>query len=186
MDKKSLRNEMLVVLNKMDRIEHEKFSQLITNRILTSNEFIKADSIGITISRYPEVNTLPLIEAAWKAGKQVAIPKCIHATREMDFRAITSFNSLETVYINLLEPIVKETDSIVKENIDLQIVPGVIFTEEGYRIGFGGGYYDRYMTDFPGDALSLAFECQIKQMVPVESHDIPVSKIFTDKRVIIC
>ncbi len=160
--------------------------QLITNHILTSNEFIKANSIGITISRFPEVNTSPLIEAAWKTGKQVAVPKCIHATREMDFRAITSFNNLETVYMNLLEPIVKETESIAKENIDLQIVPGVLFSEEGYRVGFGGGYYDRYMTDYAGDSLSLAFECQMKQTVPIENHDIPVSKIFTDNRVIIC
>ena len=49
------------------------------------------------------------------------------------------------------------------------------------RIGFGGGYYDRYLTDYKGDTLSLAFECQTSHDVPVEGHDIPVNKIFTEK-----
>ena len=59
-----------------------------------------------------------------ETGKQIAVPKCIQATREMDFRSITSFDDLETVYMDLREPIVSETKSIAKENIDLQIVPG--------------------------------------------------------------
>ena len=70
---------------------------------------------------------MPIIEAAWKIGKRIAVPKCIHATREMDFRLITSFNNLETVYMDLLEPIVDETESVRKNEIDLQIVPGVYF-----------------------------------------------------------
>ena len=61
----------------------------ITERLLASDEFQNAKTIGITISRYPEVDTRPLIEAAWEMGKRIAVPKCIHATREMDFRLIT-------------------------------------------------------------------------------------------------
>lgn len=68
----------------------------------------------------------------------------------------------------------------------MQIVPGVVFSDEGYRIGFGGGYYDRYMSDYNGDTLSLAFAEQTGHVVPSEHHDIPVSKIVTEEKVINC
>ena len=117
------------------------------------------DTIGITISRFPKWIHGRLSKRLGQAGKRIAVPKCIHATREMDFRLITSYDNLETVYMDLLEPIVDETISVEKDEIDLQIVPGVVFSDEGYRIGFGGGYYDRYLTDYKGIRLSLAFEC---------------------------
>lgn len=177
---------MLDILNNMNRSEHMKKSLEITDRVIASNDFQSADTIGITISRYPEVDTRPLIEAAWEAGKQIAVPKCLHATREMDFRLITTFDNLETVYVDLLEPIIDKTVSVGKNEIDLQIVPGVVFSEEGYRIGFGGGYYDRYLQGYKGETLSLAFAIQTGQAVPVEPHDIPVSRIFTEEKVIVC
>ena len=177
---------MLDTLNSMDRTLHEKCSLHITERLLASEEFRNAETIGITISRFPEIDTRQIIESAWEMGKRIAVPKCIHATREMDFRLIQSYKQLETVYLDLLEPIVDETTSVRKNEIDLQIVPGVVFSDEGYRIGFGGGYYDRYMMDYKGYAVSLAFECQTGHPVPVERHDIPVSKLVTEKREILC
>ena len=104
----------------------------------------------------------------------------------MDFRLITSFSSLEAVYIDLLEPIVLETEAVTPEDIDLQIVPGVVFSNDGYRIGFGGGYYDRYIKNYSGVAISIAFESQIGHAVPIENHDISVDKIFTEKRQVTC
>lgn len=185
MSKKSLRKQVLDALNNMNRTEHIKKSLEITDRVLASDEFRSADTIGITISRYPEVDTRPIIEAAWIAGKRIAVPKCIHTIRKMDFRLITSYDSLETVYMGLFEPIINETISIEKDGIDLQIVPGIVFSDEGYRIGFGGGYYDRYMSDYNGNTLSLAFASQTSHSIPIEDHDIPVSKIFTEEKAII-
>ncbi|MBO0600346.1 5-formyltetrahydrofolate cyclo-ligase [Sporosarcina sp. E16_3] len=186
MSKEILRNQVLGILNNINRTEHLKKSMEITNRVLASDEFRSADTIGITISRYPEVDTRPLIEAAWAAGKRIAVPKCIHATRKMDFRLITSYDSLETVYMGLFEPITVETQSVEKNAIDLQIVPGVVFSNEGYRIGFGGGYYDRYMSDYNGATLSIAFAVQTRHSIPVEGYDIPVSKIVTEEKEITC
>jgi 5-formyltetrahydrofolate cyclo-ligase len=186
MSKEILRNQVLGILNNINRTEHLKKSLEITNRVLGSDEFRSADTIGITISRYPEVDTRPLIEAAWAAGKRIAVPKCIHATREMDFRLITSYDNLETVYMGLFEPIADETLSVEKKGIDLQVVPGVVFSDEGYRIGFGGGYYDRYMSDYNGSTVSLAFIAQTSYRIPVEGHDIPVSKIVTEANEITC
>ena len=88
-------------------------------------------------------------------GKQIAVPKCIRATREMDFRLITSFGNLETVYMDLLNQLFRKQKSITKEEIDLQIVPGVVFSNDGYRIGFGGGYYDQIFKGLSGGAIII-------------------------------
>lgn len=171
---------MLRRLNEMDPAEHRKKSEQILNNVMVEDVYRNAKIIGVTLSRFPEVDTLPLIQAAWQDGKQVAVPKCIRETREMDFRILTSFDELETVYMDLLEPIVEQTESVAETEIDLQIVPGVVFSEEGYRIGFGGGYYDRYMATYKGPSMSLAFRCQTKQEIPIERHDIPVQMIITE------
>lgn len=186
MNKKEIRNQKLCHLNTMSEDEHAHYSDAIIQRLFEQDAYDDAQVIGVTISRFPEVDTKPLIESAWKAGKQVAVPKCIRDTRAMDFRILTSFDDLETVYIDLLEPIIEKTESIAKEQIDLQIVPGVVFSNEGYRIGFGGGYYDRYMTDYKGATISLAFHSQINAEVPIETHDIPVQTIITERDLIDC
>ncbi|WP_432358602.1 5-formyltetrahydrofolate cyclo-ligase [Sporosarcina sp. UB5] len=186
MSKLSKRKLMLTVMKDMNPSEHASKSAAILERLYTCEEYASARTIGVTISRFPEVDTYPLIEFAWKSGKRVAVPKCIPETREMDFRLITSMSDLETVYMDLKEPIVERTVSIGKSEIGLQVVPGVVFSDEGFRIGFGGGYYDRYLTNYDGNRVSLAFEIQTSQLVPIEEHDIPVNKIITENRVIQC
>jgi 5-formyltetrahydrofolate cyclo-ligase len=186
MGKKFLRNQVLANINSLDILEHDILSNEITKRFLASTEYKGAHTIGITISRYPEVNTRFIIEAAWSAGKKVAVPKCNTIDRSMDFRTIYAYDDLEVVYMNLLEPIIKNTESVRKVEIDLQVVPGVVFNQEGYRIGYGGGYYDRYMKDFAGKSASLAFEQQVGLNILVEGHDLPVEQIFTPERVIDC
>jgi len=186
MSKLSKRKLMITIMKDMNHSEHASKSTAILENLYLSKEFASARTIGVTISRFPEVDTYPLIEFAWKSGKQVVVPKCIPQTREMDFRVITSMNDLETVYMDLKEPIVGRTIPVDKKRIDLQIVPGVLFSDEGFRIGFGGGYYDRYLTDYSGERISLAFENQTSQEVPIEEHDIPVNKIITENRVIQC
>jgi len=186
MNKKQIRTEMIDTLKNMDLKKYNHSSQIIKDNFVASKAYTDARVIAITISRFPEVDTRPIIEAAWEQRKTVVVPRCIPKTRDMDFRIINSFKDLETVYIDLLEPIVAETKSIEKEQIDIQIVPGVVFSEKGYRIGFGGGYYDRYLEGFQGEMISLAFEVQTGKIIPVENHDIPVEKIITENGIVLC
>lgn len=186
MSKLSKRKLMIAIMKDMNLSERVSKTAAIFERLFACEAYTTANTIGVTVSRFPEVDTYPLIESAWKAGKQVAVPKCNPETREMDFRVITSIDDLETVYMDLKEPIVGKTISVKKSQIDLQIVPGVVFSDEGFRIGFGGGYYDRYLTDYRGERVSLAFEEQTSHEVPIEEHDIPVNKIITENRVIQC
>ncbi|WP_422123154.1 5-formyltetrahydrofolate cyclo-ligase [Planococcus sp. X10-3] len=180
MDKASQRKEMITLLNSMDTEEHRQKSDAILAFLMKDPVFQSAEIIGTTISAFPEVDTRKLMDACWKAGKKTAVPKCDPVTRAMTFRLVNDPRQLETVYMKLKEPIVELTEEVGPEQIDLLIVPGVVFSKEGYRIGFGGGYYDRYLTRYKGPTRSLAFSVQLTETVPVETHDLPVQRIFTE------
>lgn len=184
MEKAVLRKSVIGQMSELAESQHAQMSSAILAKLLKDPVFQKAETIGVTISRWPEVDTIPLIKACWRLGKKVAAPKCFARDRTMDFRLFHRLGQLEVVYMDLQEPIEGETEAIDSESIDLLIVPGVVFTESGYRIGFGGGYYDRYLSGFNGNTLSLAFDFQLTGELPVESHDIPVDGIITEKRTI--
>ena len=99
----------------------------------------------------------------------------------MDFRVLENFDQLETVYFSLLEPIESQTTLIDPQEIELLLVPGLAFTKAGFRLGVGGGYYDRFLEVNHVNTLSLAFHQQIVPEIPLEKHDLPVMKIITDK-----
>ncbi|RAZ68462.1 5-formyltetrahydrofolate cyclo-ligase [Planococcus maitriensis] len=180
MEKAVLRKSVIGQMNELTKPQHAQMSSAILEKLLEDPDFQQADTIGVTISRWPEVDTLPLIEACWNLGKKVAAPKCFAKDRTMDFRLFDSLDQLEVVYMDLQEPVEALTQAIGPEDIGLLIVPGVVFTKSGYRIGFGGGYYDRYLSGFNGNTRSLAFDLQLAGELPIESHDIPVDGIITE------
>lgn len=181
-EKKSLRKQIQDRLAKMNKPQYEHSSYKIAQTLYQDSFWKEAGTVGVTISKFPEVDTYQIIRKAWEEGKQVVIPKCLPRKREMIFRTMTQFNQLESVYFDLLEPIEIATKEVQANEIDLLIVPGLAFTEEGYRLGFGGGYYDRYLTGFMGHTISLAFQSQIVSELPIEEHDISVRKIITDSK----
>ncbi len=180
MEKSKQRKEMIKKLQAMDLELYRGKSDAIIETLMSHKEFKQADTIGVTISAFPEVDTRLLIEACWQAGKTIAVPRCDSHSRTMTFHVIKDFDQLETVYMKLMEPIVEKTVKVEPEELDLLIVPGVVFARDGYRIGFGGGYYDRYLAGYDGMTISLAFSIQLVDSVPVEAHDIAVHHICTE------
>lgn len=181
MGKTKLRTDIIQKLKALSASEKKKIETKLTEHLTTSNVWRQADIIGITISHGFEWNTNPIIETAWRYGKKVCVPKCRPKERQLDFYIITSYDQLEVVYYNLQEPIPHKTEKISKHKIDLLIVPGLLFDRKGYRIGFGGGYYDRFLTDFRNTKLSLAATMQIIEEIPADPFDIPVDDIITEK-----
>lgn len=179
MNKKDLRKNLQEQLSSISKPYYEHYSYLISQQLYNDEDWKNAKTIGITISNPPEVDTFQIIRKAWEEGKKVVIPKCYPKERKMAFRKLSYFSQLESVYSGLLEPIETETEEVLKDEIDMLIVPGLAFTEEGYRLGFGGGYYDRYLKDYNGKTISLAFQVQILSVLPIEEHDIPVGKIIS-------
>ncbi|RDI43955.1 5-formyltetrahydrofolate cyclo-ligase [Falsibacillus pallidus] len=185
MDKKELRKEIKKKLDALTFLEHAQNSYLTASTLFSTPEWKNAHTIGITVSNSPELDTWSIIKRAWDEGKRAAVPKCLPENKEMVFKHLTAFTDLERVFFGLYEP--KEcTTAIQKGGIDLMIVPGLAYQKNGFRIGFGGGYFDRYLSDFEGSTVSLAFKEQIVESLPVESFDIPVQKIIVEREVIDC
>jgi 5-formyltetrahydrofolate cyclo-ligase len=180
--KKQVRKQIKTRLERLSEKEHVEYASDIANQLFSLREWKQAKVIGITISIPPEIPTPPIIQRAWREGKKVAVPKCDPADKTMKFKQITSFNQLESVYSGLLEPIA-QTKKVDAAELDLVIVPGLGFTKEGYRIGFGGGYYDRFLSQYKGNTVALAYDCQLVDELPIDMHDIPVQQVVTSTHV---
>lgn len=185
MDKKNLRKNIISKLNSLSKDEHALIESQIQKNLFSSDSWKKAKLVGTTISQDGiEWNTKNIIEQAWKEGKTVAIPKCIDSDRSMQFYEFQSYNELEVVYYDLKEPIPNVEREVNKNEIDLLIVPGIVFDSNGYRIGFGGGYYDRFLVDYHHMKTSLASKIQLVPEIPREQHDIAVDFLVTEEEVI--
>src|SRR5690625_4463556 len=174
MKKSTLRKQILVKLkninpNKKMNIESELYPSVFQASLWKS-----ANVIGITCSQPFEWNTYPIIEQAWLEKKIVTVPKSYPKTNEMKFFQINNKRQLVKGYANILEPDVHKTIRIDEQKIDLLFVPGLLFDHDGYRIGFGGGYYDRFLQQFTNPTVSLVGDLQMTDKIPRDSFDIPV------------
>lgn len=184
--KKECRTQMEDRLSKLSNDMYRKKSKKILLNLLQSSEWKLAQSIGITISLFPEVDTYAIIEKAWQEKKQVAVPKCKPQTRELEFYWIEDFSQVEHGFFQLMEPVPEKATRVEIESFDLVIVPGLAFTKDGKRLGFGGGYYDRFLPTFFGKTIALAFNEQLVNDLPTEPHDYKVQKIILEDDTFIC
>ncbi|MDO4261608.1 MAG: 5-formyltetrahydrofolate cyclo-ligase [Eubacteriales bacterium] len=129
-----------------------------------------------------EVETRLLMERAWEDGKTVAVPR-VDGDGIMHYYMIESLRELEPGSFGIMEP--KESCPLCKAEEGLMLMPGVAFDERCRRVGYGGGYYDRYLEKHPGLLhIALAFEFQIFPEVPSEPHDILPQMIVTERRIL--
>lgn len=164
------------------------YSNLILNSILNSVYYKNAKNIMTFVSFSDEVDTHELIKIGIRDNKNILVPITIKETKELKLSLVTDFNELELGYYNILTPKEKFIRYTDPKLVDLIIVPGVVFDREGYRIGYGGGYYDRFLSKIEKSIprIAIAFDLQIIDKVPREYYDIPVDYIITEKEIIEC
>lgn len=132
-------------------------------------------TIAVTLSMPIELDTAPIIEAAWSANKKTVVPKIVN--HQMIFVPFDDGSSLQTGQLSIREPVTEVAVSANK--IDMVIVPGLAFTRSGARLGFGAGYYDRFLVNYTGKTIALALSPQIKQNIPIEAHDQLIQEVLT-------
>ncbi|TQR19547.1 5-formyltetrahydrofolate cyclo-ligase [Psychrobacillus vulpis] len=186
MTKQVQRDDMKNRLASLEKSQYHSYSKEIESRFLQEENVVNASIIGITISSFPEVETEGIIQKVWDLGKTVVVPKCAPKERTMTFYSIDSFDQLETVYMQLLEPNPLLCTPVSSSEIDVLVVPGIVYSDTGYRIGYGGGYYDRFLMQFSGQTISLAFDFQVCNHIERESFDLPVDKLITNTQIISC
>lgn len=189
LDKKILRRNILSKRAALGKDGNISLSKKIINKLIDTEYYKNANTIMCYISFGSEINTHEFIRNCIKDGKRIVVPVTFHEPREMKPSQILSFDELEPGYFNILTPKKEFIRYIDPKEIDLIIVPGAVFDRKGYRIGFGGGYYDRFLADKINDKstkISVAFHLQIIDQVPKEEHDVPVDIIITEKEIINC
>src|SRR5690625_627310 len=179
-NKKAIREHILNQLAALSNEEKKSIELQQRKHLFTNSIWENARVIGITCSTSIEWDTKLIIKQAWEEKKTVALPKTIYEQSRMDFYKIDDFTELTVGYQGILEPSSNIDKLIEKQSIDLLIVPGVVFDQYGYRIGFGGGYYDRFLADFPNTTLSLLSTLQLVKTLPIEKHDIHVQYLITE------
>lgn len=174
---------MLQHINCLSNSEKNNIEQKVYDLLFSSTIWQYANTIGITYAQKHEWNTIPIMQRAWEDGKIVGIPKIEPKTKQMSFHVINDISEVEEGAYNIFEP-VKNAAVLEKNSIDVLFVPGVVFDQAGYRIGYGGGYYDRFLMDYHGVTISLLAKFQLVAHIPKENHDIPVQYYVTDERLL--
>ncbi|WP_087971682.1 5-formyltetrahydrofolate cyclo-ligase [Oceanobacillus rekensis] len=183
-EKAKLRKSAIENLKNLPEVDRKRIEEKLRAQLLSSSLWSGAETIGITMAQEFEWSTKPIIQAAWEQNKKICVPKCYPKEKKLTFFELKSFDQLEVVYYNLLEPKPEMDKEINKNSMDLLIVPGVVFDRNGYRIGFGGGYYDRFLKGYPNISISLCSKLQLENHVPAEDFDIAVNYLITEDEMI--
>lgn len=169
----------------MEPEEKRMLDKAIAENVRRLKEYKPAKTILIYMSTPIEVDTVEIIKNAWADGKKVAVPRCIPETRNMEFHYIDNLDCLSVGSFSVLEP--DESLPIVTDFTGcLMIVPGMHFDMKGYRIGYGKGYYDRYMVRFSGVSAGVCYSNELKPFLYHGRYDRHVGIVVTDKRIKTC
>jgi 5-formyltetrahydrofolate cyclo-ligase len=188
--KKELRSIILTQRDTLSLEERRKKSESIHSRLFSLPACIAATTVALFVSFKSEVLTDSMIREALRLGKVVAVPFTDRRSNTLLLSSITDYPAnLAPGTWGILEPKPDHLRPIALETMDLIITPGVVFDYRGYRVGYGGGFYDKLIraSEKKSIFVGLAFELQVVDEVPCDgAHDQPVDIIITEDRVIRC
>ena len=175
MDKTELRREIRARKRAMTEVEIEERSARLAQLFFASGAYQNAKTIYGYLPYNQEVRTVPMLERALKDGKKVAVPKVYG--EEMKFLYLDDLNAVAKGYAGIPEPIADEP--VAQDETALVLMPGLAFDPQGHRIGYGGGFYDKFLAAEPRHpTLALCYEFQMLPKLDVEDHDIPVDTVL--------
>lgn len=187
MNKAKLRKEFLQKRSSLDDFSLKQINNKIFQRFINSKIYKDSNNIMIYISFDTEVNTHIIIDHIISQGKKVIVPITDSENKKLIPSELHSMNELELGFYNILTPKKEFIRVFNPDDIDLIVVPGIVFDKKGYRIGYGGGYYDRFLKNLSSTyKISLCYDFQLIDSVPNEDYDILIDSILTEKRIIKC
>lgn len=180
-EKESLRSHILEVRSTLNAEQVIQASDMISLQLKAFKPFQTATNIACYIDFRNEVSTKSLIQWMWKNNKNVFIPLVNFKTKEMTFHQFMDYESLSISKFGILEPNPQVHPVVDATLIDFMICPGVAFTTSGYRMGYGAGFYDRFLSTLIPKPITVgvAFDLQVVHTLPVEPHDMQLDYIIT-------
>ena len=175
MDKKELRKKIREQKRAMTEEQIVAASARLGELFLACVQYKNAKTIYGYLPYNQEVRTVPMLEQAMKDGKRVAVPKCYG--EEMRFIYMDDLSKVEKGYANIPEPIADEP--VAEDKTALVLMPGMAFTTDGKRMGYGGGFYDKFLAAEPDHpTVALCYDFQMVEDLPTEDYDIPVDCVL--------
>lgn len=183
-DKDAIRKQMVALRNTLPEAERQKSSHHIMERFFALEAVQAATTIALFLAFGSEVDTWLLLERGVRLGKWVVAPVCLPATKELAFYPITSKDEAALGHWGILEP-PRIGEAVSPSCLDVVVVPGLAFDQRGGRLGYGGGYYDRFLPKANSACkVGVCFDAQLIEAVPSAPHDVPVDVVITEKRAI--
>ena len=188
--KKELRRGFRTIRKELGEEKRAELDAAIEANLVSLPEFAEMDVLLAYLDFGPEVHTRGIIQAVWDAGKTVALPWCVPGTHEMRWFKITSFDDLVRSSLGVEEPRpLDENEQLLGTGERMiALVPGLTFDAAGYRLGYGGGFYDTFLAKFDGISVGLCREAQFSEDLVsegiIDAHDLPAQLVVTEDRVI--
>ncbi len=178
-EKRILREEFKKYRREMPKQEKASKDFEILNRIVALPEYKNAKMLLTYVSTDIEVDTKALIEGALLDGKTVLVPRCVDGKIDMKFYKISSLSDLKPGAFGVLEP--ENCEEITEFSDAVCILPGLGFDLKGYRLGYGKGYYDRFLAGFTGKNIGVCYNICLKSLIPHGKYDRMVDVLVTEK-----
>jgi 5-formyltetrahydrofolate cyclo-ligase len=188
MDLQSKTDIRRFILEQREKVNHhtrEEWDKSVFLKLINSEFYKKASVIFAFVSFRSEVDTHRIIARALEDSKIVCVPKINSKEKGIEIFKINSLEELDSGYFGVLEP--KEGCPVVEpDDVDLILMPGVAFDRQGGRVGYGKGFYDRFLRNMNKkvDKIALAYDFQILDKVPMDEFDVPIDGIITNEQII--
>ena len=181
--KRELRARMRALRESLDADTRSQADARVAQLVTSHPAYLRAETVFTYVSVGTEVDTRAIIRDAWARGKAVAAPRVVPGTRTLEWYAITDFESLETSPFGVEEPVADPSHRVPVPGGEgapaVALVPGFTFDSQGYRVGYGGGFYDAFLPAFGGFKLGLCREAQMSAIpVPCDAHDVAVDEVI--------
>ncbi len=160
-------------------------SDKIFDRLIKMPAIRKAKRVMVYVSFREEVDTKRIIEYLWEQGIEVAVPISDPDTKQLSLSLLRSFDDLTVGHYGVMEPVAAAIEPVDPKTIDIVVVPGVAFDRTGNRIGYGAGYYDRFLSQIPKvTTVAVAYAEQVLPQIPADAYDQKIELIVTDRELI--
>lgn len=183
MTRKEEKAKLRATIRALEKTLSEKYkaaaSAAICRHLMALPEYRDAETVFCFVGTASEIDTAPLLRAALADGKRVCVPLCVDRGI-MDLREIRALEDLVSGRYGLLEP-PADAPAVSPDDVDLAVIPCLTCDHAGRRLGKGGGYYDRFLSVYRAAAVLICREKLIREEIPVESHDMPVPWVITEK-----
>lgn len=182
--KKQLRADCKKSRKELDKKRKELLDKKINAKLLNLWATREAKTVLVYISTEIEVDTRPFINELFSRGKRVGAPRCENLDGDMSFYTIRSYEDLESGSFSLLEPNTQKCERLTDFENCICLVPAFMFDKNGYRLGYGKGFYDRFLADFHGITIGVCYDFEITDSLYHGKFDRAVDMIVTDKQII--